>query len=152
MVRSRNTCCSGNETRQSVFPQYLINGTNFSEKTVEHKMWVSIFSTHYVWNIHHSKMNSAKYHKCTRLHVKYPLFLLVLEIRLQFSQQFSEKHSNSNLMENRPLGTRLFHAYGRRQWQGNRRCSQRCERAQETRCGTVPKHWCLRGQQFERQR
>ena len=112
MVRSRKTCCSGNGTRQSVFPQYLIRGTNFSEKTAEHKMWVSIFSTHYVWNIPHSKMNSAKYLKCTRLHVKYPLFLLVLEIRLQFSQQFSEKHSNSNLMENRPLGTRLFHAYG----------------------------------------
>jgi len=40
------------------FPHYLINGMTFGEN-VEHKMSVLIFCTTSVWNISHSKNNSA---------------------------------------------------------------------------------------------
>jgi len=61
-----------------VFPHYFINGTIFGKNVADHKVRVLIFCTTFVWNISHSKMNSAIYcHKCTYtgLHVKYPLSL-----------------------------------------------------------------------------
>jgi len=39
---------------------------DFEKKKIEHEMFVLIFSTTFVWNISHSKKNSARYdHKCT---------------------------------------------------------------------------------------
>jgi len=35
----------------------LVNGTIFEKKVIEHKMWVLIVSTTFVWNIFHSKKN-----------------------------------------------------------------------------------------------
>ena len=49
---------------------------NFHKIVTEHKMHVSIFSITFVSNISHCKKKFARYyHKCTCLHVKYPLFL-----------------------------------------------------------------------------
>jgi len=48
------------------------------KKIIEHEVCVSIFCTAFVWNISHSKENSASYyHKCTYigLRVKYRLLL-----------------------------------------------------------------------------
>ena len=36
---------------QHIFPHYIINGTIFRKKVVEHKMCVLIFCTTFVWNI-----------------------------------------------------------------------------------------------------
>jgi hypothetical protein len=39
---------------------------NFREEVIEHKMCVLMLSTTFVWNISHSKKNSARnYHNCT---------------------------------------------------------------------------------------
>jgi hypothetical protein len=38
---------------------------DFRKKVMEHKMYVLILSTTFVWNISHSKKNSVRYHKCT---------------------------------------------------------------------------------------
>ena len=47
-----------------IFPHYLINVTLFGT-IMENKMCVLIFCTNFVWNISHSKKNSARYcHKC----------------------------------------------------------------------------------------
>jgi hypothetical protein len=37
----------------------------FRKKVTEYKLRVLIFSTTHVWNVSHSKKNSARYHKCT---------------------------------------------------------------------------------------
>jgi hypothetical protein len=39
----------------SIFPHYLIKGTIFGKKVIEHKMCVLIFSTTFVCNIYHCK-------------------------------------------------------------------------------------------------
>jgi hypothetical protein len=50
------------------FPHYLINGKIFGKKVIEHKMCAVIFSTDFVWNISHSKKNSARhYHNKVRV-------------------------------------------------------------------------------------
>jgi hypothetical protein len=39
---------------------------DFRKKSIEYEVWVLIFSTTFVYNISHSKKNSARYyHKCT---------------------------------------------------------------------------------------
>jgi len=53
-------------TVASFFPHYLISGTIFRSKILEHKMCVLIFSATSVCNISDSQKNSAGYyHKCT---------------------------------------------------------------------------------------
>jgi hypothetical protein len=43
--------------RQGLLFIYLINITIFEKKVIEHKMCFLIFSTNFIWNISHSKMN-----------------------------------------------------------------------------------------------
>jgi len=58
-----------------IFPHYLTHGTMFSKKLLNIK-YLLIFSINFVWNISYPKKSWARYyHKCTCLHVKYPLFL-----------------------------------------------------------------------------
>jgi hypothetical protein len=88
-----------------MFPHYLINGTIFRKKKELHKMCFLIFSANFVWNISHSKTNSASYyHKCTYigLHVKYRLFLSNLN-ETWFSQQIFQKHKDIRFNENPPV-------------------------------------------------
>ena len=48
-----------------IFPHYLTNGTVFRKKVTENGRSVLIFSTNFIWQISHSKKNSARYcHKC----------------------------------------------------------------------------------------
>jgi len=51
------------------FLYYLVSGTIFGKKVIEHEMCVLIFSKNFVCNISHSKKNSARYHKCTNSEV-----------------------------------------------------------------------------------
>ena len=91
---------------------YLINGTIFGKNVPEYKMCILIFSTTFIWNISHSKQNSAR-----------------------FIGRFSEKTRISNFTKIYAVGAELFHAGGRSDgrtdWHGeaNSRFSQFCERA-----------------------
>jgi len=51
----------------------------------------------------------------TGLHVKYPLFLSIF-VKIGFSRQFFERHSNSNFMKTRPLGSEWIYTDRRRDW------------------------------------
>jgi len=64
-------------------------------------MWVLILPTTFVWNISHCEKKRAKYDKemYVALRVRYPLLLSDL-MKLQFSRQIFEKHSNTKLHEN----------------------------------------------------
>jgi hypothetical protein len=62
----------------SVFPHYLINGTIFGRKVLQHTACVLIFSTTFVWNIAYCRKDwAAYYRKCTYigLYVRYALLL-----------------------------------------------------------------------------
>ena len=62
---------------------------NFRKKVIEHKMRVLIFSIIFICKIFHSKKNWMRYgHKCTCLHVKYPLFLSGINETWIFSIDF----------------------------------------------------------------
>jgi hypothetical protein len=96
-----------------IFPHYVIIVNDFWKNVIEHKACVLIFSTTFVWNISHSKKNWARYyiHRCTRLHVKYPLFFS------DFNKTWSFRHifKNTwilNFAKIRPVNAELFHADG----------------------------------------
>jgi hypothetical protein len=66
-----------------------------SEKLIEQRISILIFSTTYSWNISHSKKNSASYYyKCEnvfrRLHIKYPWFLSAFNKTWAFSIYFQK--------------------------------------------------------------
>jgi hypothetical protein len=75
--------------------------TRFSENVLERKMCVLIFSTTLLWNISHSKQNSARYYQTHiekfRQNIRYPCHIL---LKLKFSRQIFEKYSNSIFDEN----------------------------------------------------
>ena len=66
---------------------------------IKHKMCVLIFSTTFVWNISHSRMNSVKYHQCMPVFMDKSCYCHVLR-KLEFSQQIFEKFSNIKFHEN----------------------------------------------------
>ena len=58
-----------------IFWHYLING-EIRRKITEYKMYILIFSTTFVWNISHSKKNSARYfQKCKKSSYKVSVIL-----------------------------------------------------------------------------
>jgi hypothetical protein len=68
-----------------IFPHYLINGPILGKKLFVIN-YVPIFSTHFVWNISHSKKNSATYwHKCTHVFT-YSTHCCQSLIKLEFSR------------------------------------------------------------------
>jgi len=56
------------------FPTLSHKRHDFRKKGFEHKMCFDFLYNFYL-NISHSKNNSARYHKCVVVDVKYPLFL-----------------------------------------------------------------------------
>jgi len=74
-----------------IFSQYPINGTIFRKEYL-HKKCIFICSTTFVWNISHSKKNSARnFHELyIYLHVKCPLFLSDFNQTWFFSLDFLE--------------------------------------------------------------
>jgi len=69
---------------------------------IEHKMFVVNFSITFVWNISHSKKNSARYyHKYTQVCTYSTCYTCEILIKLGFSQQiFFFKCSNIKFHEN----------------------------------------------------
>ena len=92
-----------------IFPHYLINGTIFGKKKLLNiKMYVSIFSTTFVWNIFHFKNNWATYNqKYILLNTLYNCPVL---INLEFSRSFAKNTPTSNFMKILAVGAELFNA------------------------------------------
>jgi hypothetical protein len=87
----------------NIFLHYLINGTIFEKKkrVPGHKMCVLIFSTTFVWNISHSKKNWARYiEKCILVFMQSTRYSCLVLMKLEFSRQVFEKHSNIKFNEN----------------------------------------------------
>jgi hypothetical protein len=97
-----------------IFPHYLINGTTFEKKIIEHKIYILIFSTNFVWNITHTKKTSARYyHKYTYVSMQRTRYSCQILMTLEFSRQILEKHSKYQISwKIRPAGAELFHADG----------------------------------------
>ena len=91
-----------------IFPHYLINGTIFGKKVIEHQMCVLIFSATIVWKISHYKTKKMY----IGLHVKYPLWSCLILLKLKISQQFSKNIQTQNFMGPYSVGADLFHADG----------------------------------------
>ena len=65
------------------------------KKVTEYKMCVLTFSTNFVWNISHSRKNSARrYHKCTQFVTYITCDYSQILIILQFFRHIFEKYSN----------------------------------------------------------
>ena len=93
-----------------MFPPYLIHGTIFRKKVIGHIMCVLIFSTVFVWNIYHSKRNSARYcHTCTLLFIERTRYSSNILIKIQnfFSQVF-KKFSKFRFDENNSIGIQVI--------------------------------------------
>ena len=88
---------------------------DFWKIATEHKMWVLIFSATFIWNISHSKKNSARYdEKCVSVFVWSTSYSCQILMKLAFSWQISKKYSNIKFHENpSDVGAELFHANGR---------------------------------------
>jgi hypothetical protein len=98
-----------------ILRHYFINVTIFGTKeTTEHKMRVLIFSTIFIWNISHSKKNSARYcHKCRNVFMKSTRCSGQSSSKPEFSRRIFLKSLKSNLIKIRPVWAELFHAGGR---------------------------------------
>jgi len=89
-----------------IFQHYLIKGTIFGKKFIEHKMCVLTFSTTSVRNISHSKKNSARYYqKCTEVFTYSAGYSCQILIKPGFSRQILEKYSNIKFHENPSSGS-----------------------------------------------
>jgi hypothetical protein len=81
----------------------------FRKKVIEHKMYVLIFSTNFVWNISHSKKNSVRYyHKCTQVFMWSTRYSCQILMKLESSWQIFEKYSSTKFHENPSNGNRVI--------------------------------------------
>ena len=67
---------------------------DFRERVTEHKMCVVMFSTTIIWNISHSKENSARcYNKCTQVFVQSTRYSWQILIKIDFFRHIFEKNT-----------------------------------------------------------
>ena len=104
------------------FPTLSRKRYDFRGKVTEHKMCVLTFSTTFVWNISHSKKNSARYcHKCILA------FVLLSDCNeSSFARQIKKKPKILNFMKILPVGAEFFLTGGRTdsRYEANCRFSQ----------------------------
>jgi len=82
---------------------------NFGKKAIEHKICVLIFSTNFVWNISHSKKNSATYyHKCAEIFTQSTRSSSQFLNKFQILRQIFEKYWNTKAHKNPPNGSRVI--------------------------------------------
>ena len=104
----------------SIFPRYLINGTNFGKDLWNHKMHVLIFSARFAWKISHFKKKWARFdYKCILVFThKVPGIVFFFSSRYYWKFNFldwsSRNTQKSNFMNILPVGAELFHVDGQR--------------------------------------
>jgi hypothetical protein len=117
---------------------------------IEHKLFVLIFSTTIVWNISHSKKNSARYyHKCAKavmLNTHYPC--QILKKREFFLSDIWKNSSDIIVHENafslnRVVPCRQTDRQTDRHYETNSRLSQICERVSKQIKGCYLLVWIL---------
>jgi surface polysaccharide O-acyltransferase-like enzyme len=116
----------------SIFAHYLINDTIFGKKKLLNIKCVLIFCTTFVWNISHSKKNSARYyHQCTLVFMWSTRLFFSDFNKTCFLYRYLKNTQISNSMKFRPLEAELFHVDGQtdRHDEANSRLTQFCERA-----------------------
>ena len=93
------------------FPDYLLNVTIYGKQLLNVNYVFLNFSSTCVWNISHSKKNSAiYYHKCTQVFVKGTRHSCQ---NLSFLDRFSKNIQIPNFVKIRPVGNELFYGGGR---------------------------------------
>jgi hypothetical protein len=91
----------------TIFFKIISKGKIFWKKknVTEHKMCVLFSSTNFMWNISHSKTNTARYnHKLILVFRQSTRYSFRILIKLEFSTQIFEKYSNIKLRENPSSG------------------------------------------------
>ena len=83
----------------NIFPQYLVNGTNFRRST-EHEICVSIHSTDFIWNISHSRKNWTRYLKRVAVFMYSKRYSCPILMYLEFSRKIFDEYSNIKFHEN----------------------------------------------------
>ena len=70
-------------------------------RVIKPKVCVLLLSASFVWNVFHSKKNSATYyHTCAQVFMYSNRYYCEIWIKLEFSRQIFEKYSNIKLCEN----------------------------------------------------
>jgi hypothetical protein len=90
-----------------IFPHKSHKSHDFRKKLLNIKC-VSIFSATLVWNISHSKKNSARQHKCAKVFMWSTRFSCRILLTLEFSRQIFEKYLNLEFHENPSSGSRVI--------------------------------------------
>jgi len=93
------------------FPTISHQRHDFRKKTLLNIRCVLIFYTISVWNISHSKKNSARYNHRSRH--KVPIILVRFKWNSNFLDRFFKNNEMWNFMKVRPVGAELFHSGGR---------------------------------------
>jgi hypothetical protein len=74
----------------SYFPHYLINDSVFEKKMLLVMKCVEIFSKSFVWNVSHSKKNSANMINVNRPSCRVPVVFVIFLRNLNFLHRFSK--------------------------------------------------------------
>jgi len=83
------------------FSRLFYKRKDLRERVIEHKMFVVMLSTTLVWNISHSKENSATYHnKCTWVFIQSTRYFWQILIKLDFLADSRKNFFNGNQMCN----------------------------------------------------
>jgi hypothetical protein len=83
---------------------------DFRKKVIERKMCVLTFCTNFVWNVSHSKKNSARCHKCKYVFMHITCYSSQISMKLELSRLVFQKYSNC--MKLPLLGAEFFRADG----------------------------------------
>jgi hypothetical protein len=101
----------------NVLPHFLVNGTILETNVTAQNIRISISSTPFVWNISHSKKNSARYyHACTQVFKKstrYSCQILMKPVFTWISSTNFKKILISNLMKICPVKAEVLREDGR---------------------------------------
>ena len=89
-------------------PPYCHLRHEFRKIVIELKMCTLILSTTFIWNIFHSKKNSARCcHECWNVFIESARYSCRILTKLEFSRPIFEKSWNIKFYQNPPSGSRV---------------------------------------------